>query len=230
MKKIFSLLLTLILILSLIGCEKREYELPKGDFCFSSDYKRVIELSSEEKNYIIDLLNNGEWSEGIVRCDYDAKLETQQQYLGYNVSKGIFNDFTQKKSLQLAEEERGIVNEYLGKPVSKLIEIKEYSSLTKDGTSSIDVLYAYNNETYDFVIKDPEVIENIMTKLYDMRLKPYPENVDFFFSLKSITVHQGVSAHMINLSYTSDTFGNEYLCQSQGVCEIIEKYIEDNLS
>ena len=59
-------------------------------------------------------MNNGEWSEGIVRCDYDAKLETQQQYLGYNVREGIFNDLTQKKSLQLAEEERGIVNEYLG--------------------------------------------------------------------------------------------------------------------
>ena len=65
-----------------------------------------------------------------------------------------------------------------------------------------------------------------MTKLYDMRLKPYPDNVDFSFSHRSITVHQGVSAHMINLSYTSDTFGNKYLCQSQGVCKIIEEYIE----
>ena len=41
--------------------------------------------------------------------------------------------------------------------ISKLIEIEKYSSMTKDGTTSIEVEYTYVGETetvYDFVIEE----------------------------------------------------------------------------
>ena len=68
-----------------------------------------------------------------------------------------------------------------------------------------------------------------MTEIVNMELKKYPEDQDIDFYQRWITVKQGDNEHFINLAYVSDNYGNSYLCQSQTVCEIIEKYIEDNL-
>ena len=61
MKRLIATVLTLVLILGFGSCAKREYELPWDNFCYSSNDGSVIELSAEEKSYIIDLLNNGKW-------------------------------------------------------------------------------------------------------------------------------------------------------------------------
>ncbi len=115
---------------------------------------------------------------------------------------------------------------------SKLVELKKYSAMTIDATTSIEVVYDYINgeeTTYDFVIDDQETIEKIMTEVFYMELKDYPEDQDISFYQRWITVNQGDNQFYISLAYTSDENGNRYLCQSQKVCEIIEKYIEDNL-
>ena len=121
----------------------------------------------------------------------------------------------------------------LNQSPSKLVELEEYSAMTIDGTTSIEVVYDYidieGEFTYEFVIEDPETITAIMTEVFNTELKDYPENQDIDFYQRWIIVHQGDVEYHINLCYNSDENGNRYLYQSHGTFDIIEKYIEDNL-
>ena len=101
-----------------------------------------------------------------------------------------------------------------------------------DGTKSIEVVYDYIEgefHTYEFVINNQETIEKIMTEIFNMELKKYPEDQDIDFYQRWITVKQGDNEYLINLAYASDEYGNRYLCQSKELSEIIEEYIENNL-
>ena len=115
---------------------------------------------------------------------------------------------------------------------SKLIELEQYSSMTVDGTTSIEVVYDYIDDewiTYEFVIDDQEVMGKIMAEVFNMELKDYPKNQDIDFYQRWIIVHQGDVKYHIDLCYNSDENGNLYLYQTHSVSEIIEKYIEENL-
>ena len=120
----------------------------------------------------------------------------------------------------------------LNQSPSKLVELEEYSAMTIDGTTSIEVVYEYIEgefTTYEFVIEDQETIEKIMSEIFNTELKAYPDNQDIDFYQRWIIVHQGDVEYHINLCYNSDENGNRYLYQSHGTFDIIEKYIEDNL-
>lgn len=115
---------------------------------------------------------------------------------------------------------------------SKLVEIERFSSMTLDGTTSIEVIYDYTKDgyaTYEFVIEDREMIREIMTALFEVKLKDYPEDRDIDFYQRWLNVKQGETVYYVNLSYAADQNENRYLLDSQAVCEIIEKYIEENL-
>ena len=115
---------------------------------------------------------------------------------------------------------------------SKLVELEKYSTMTIDGTISIEVVYDYVEgefTTYEFVIEDQETINKIMTEVFNTELKDYPDDRDIDFYQRWIIVHQGDIEYHINLCYNSDENGNRYLYQSHGTFDIIEKYIEDNL-
>ena len=114
----------------------------------------------------------------------------------------------------------------------KLVDLEQYSSMTVDGTTSIEVVYDYIEDdfsTYEFVIEDKEVIEKLMTEVFNMELKEYPKNQDIDFYQRWIVVHQVDAEYHIDLCYNSDENGNRYLYQSNGTFDIIEKYIENNL-
>ena len=121
----------------------------------------------------------------------------------------------------------------LNQSPSKLVELEEYSAMTIDGTTSIEVVYDYidieGEFTYEFVIEDPETITAIMTEVFNTELKDYPEDRDIDFYQRWIIVHQGDVEYHIDLCYNSDENGNMYLYQSHGTFDIIEKYIEENL-
>ena len=120
----------------------------------------------------------------------------------------------------------------LNQSPSKLVELEQYSAMTIDGTTSIEVVYDYIEgefTTYEFVIEDQETIEKIMSEIFNTELKAYPDNQDIDFYQRWIIVHQGDVEYHINLCYNSDENGNRYLYQSHGTFDIIEKYIEDNL-
>ena len=120
----------------------------------------------------------------------------------------------------------------LNQSPSKLVELEEYSTMTIDGTISIEVVYDYVEgefTTYEFVIEDQETINKIMTEVFNTELKDYPDDQDIDFYQRWIIVHQGDIEYHINLCYNSDENGNRYLYQSHGTFDVIEKYIEDNL-
>ena len=120
----------------------------------------------------------------------------------------------------------------LNQSPSKLVELEQYSAMTIDGTTSIEVVYDYVEgefTTYEFVIEDQETINKIMTEVFNIELKDYPDDRDINFYQRWIIVHQGDIEYHINLCYNSDENGNRYLYQSHGTFDIIEKYIEDNL-
>ena len=120
----------------------------------------------------------------------------------------------------------------LNQSPSKLVELEQYSAMTIDGTTSIEVVYDYIEgefNTYEFVIEDQETIEKIMSEIFNTELKDYPDDQDIDFYQRWIIVHQGDVEYHINLCYNSDENGNRYLYQSHGTFDIIEKYIEDNL-
>lgn len=114
---------------------------------------------------------------------------------------------------------------------TKLVDLDEYATMTKNGTTSIEVGYTYvgTEETvYEFVIEDAETIDAIMSEVFKMELKEYPDDQDISFYWRVITVHQGTNAYLINLAEVGDG-QNRYLCESQNLRNIIEQYIEDNL-
>ena len=120
----------------------------------------------------------------------------------------------------------------LNQSPSKLVELEKYSTMTIDGTISIEVVYDYVEgefTTYEFLIEDQETINKIMTEVFNTELKDYPDDRDIDFYQRWIIVHQGDIEYHINLCYNSDENGNRYLYQSHGTFDIIEKYIEDNL-
>ena len=113
----------------------------------------------------------------------------------------------------------------------KLVELDKYDTMTVEGTTKIQAVYDYIKgefTTYEFVITEQESIEKIMAEVFNIELKDYPEDQDIDFYQCLITVYQGDNKYYVNLAYASDESGM-YLCQSKNVCEIIEKYIEDNL-
>ena len=113
MKKLIVLILLSSLMLSLCSCGIKLYKLPWDDFCYSATDGSVIELELKEKQFIIDLLNEGKWQWDIAKCPADVNFYTQSQTIGYNMECGVFNDFTLKRSLHLSEDDRITVNSYL---------------------------------------------------------------------------------------------------------------------
>ena len=119
----------------------------------------------------------------------------------------------------------------LNQSPSKLVELEKYSTMTIDGTISIEVVYDYVEgefTTYEFVIEDQETIEKIMTEVFNLELKNYPKNQDIDVYQRWIIVKQNNNEYHIDLTLAFDG-EKRYICQSQKVRDIIEKYIEDNL-
>ena len=114
----------------------------------------------------------------------------------------------------------------------KLVDLDKYSAMTANGTTSIEVVYDYIEgefTTYEFVIEDQETIVNIMTEIFKLELEDYPDDQDMDIYQRWIIVKQGNNRYHIDLTLVSD--GEKmYICQSQGVRDIIETYIDDNLN
>ena len=169
MKRFIALVFVSVLVLSLglSGCMKKEYELPWDHFCYSADDGSVIELSPEEKGVIIDCLNNGEWYGEIAKCPSDVKFATQRQSIGYCMSEGVFNDFTQNKSLRLSEEDRAVINGYLANFFAKETAIKGIDGATKIEATRYDIGDVIGSVT----LTDEADVKHIVDNLNSLKLK-----------------------------------------------------------
>ena len=206
MKKILSLILALmLLLLCLASCDSSKHEHITEDWKYNEyGHWQPITCSLNtcnlEESPISDRVDDN--SDNICDiCGYTQKLSTEQP-----------TDSNTKRK-------------------SKLVDIKQYSSMTSTGTTSIEVVYDYiegDFTTYEFVIEDQEVIEKIMTEVFNMELEDYPDDRDIDIYQRWIVIKQGNNSYHIDLTLASDG-EKQYICQSQKVRDIIEKYIEDNL-
>ena len=117
---------------------------------------------------------------------------------------------------------------------NKLVELEEYSSMTINGTTSIEVVYDYIDiegefTTYEFVIDDQETIEKIMTEVFNMELKVYPKNQDIDVYQRWIIIKQDNNEYHIDLTLAYEG-EQRYICQSQKVRDIIENHIENSIN
>lgn len=98
---------------------KTEYRNPREQFCIfdGGETPAEIELSAEDKQYITELLNQGDWQEGKVPSygvDNQYRFLFQKQTVNYYSVWGAFIDQKQNKSLNLSEEEKHAMNLILG--------------------------------------------------------------------------------------------------------------------
>lgn len=112
MRKNVVLLLVVVFCLSLFGCSEKTYQLAWDGFCYTAS-DSSIELGTDDKEYIIDLLNSATWENDLSNCDCNFYFITQKQRIEYHSDCGIFNDTTNKKSHKVTEEQRLKINEIL---------------------------------------------------------------------------------------------------------------------
>ena len=145
-------------------------------------------------------------------CDYYNREEVENWFKSYNL-----RDFLREDEIQSIET-AGLWNK--DRLARKIVD---HYFMREIGFETPALFSHYAKVTMQ------EIMEEITTEIFNMELKNYPENQDINFYQRWITVNQGDNEYYINLAYTSNEKGNRYLCQSQKVCEIIEKYMEDNL-
>lgn len=110
---IYSFVISLCVLTTSIGCSEKPYEIPHDRFCYSADGQQTIDLALEDKEYIINLLNESEWTDDISNCGADFVFYTQKQEVRYHSECGTFNDITSEKGLQVTENQRLHINSLL---------------------------------------------------------------------------------------------------------------------
>lgn len=114
MKKYLAFFLALLALIPLSGCIKPTYELAWDGFCYTAEeHEQPVELDPKDKNYIIDILNDAAWINGLAKCPPDFVFVTQKQRVNYNCECGVFNDITRGKSTTVSDEQRIAINTIL---------------------------------------------------------------------------------------------------------------------
>ncbi len=111
MRRIIVLIMLCISCFGLFACVEKNYTLPWDQFC--TDETGEIKLKTEDKKYIIHVLNESEWQNDLTDCGCDYTFYTQKQVVEYHSECGTFNDVTSKKSTKVAEEQRVRINSFL---------------------------------------------------------------------------------------------------------------------
>ena len=113
MRKVAALLFAcLTFLFCAVGCVEKTYVLPWDQFCSQGDI--TIDLDGEERIYIINLLNEIEWRDGVGNCLCDFTFYPKAQKVMYHSECGTFNDLTRGKTAKLTGEQRWVVNGILG--------------------------------------------------------------------------------------------------------------------
>lgn len=126
MKKLTVWVCAFVYLLGLTDCNRLPYRLSEGQFCYSTGTSEEAVLTSEEQQYIIDLLNNASWKKDSSNCDSDYIFYTQKREVHYHSLCGTFHDIKSKKSTALSPEQRTKVNALLDADISNLQEQKKY--------------------------------------------------------------------------------------------------------
>ena len=201
------------------------------------------------EGYKIEYLEDGEWKsvlkgEHIVssianllkaKGTNDKSYSTELFDLSKEGTYRLISDFSlgdgKMYNTWVTFEVKNTSNKTTNNSPQKLVDLEQYSAMTVDGTTSIEVVYDYikgEETTYEFAVEDQKTIEKIMAEVFSMELKDYPDDRDIDIYQRWIIIKQGNSEFRIDLTLASDG-EKQYICQSQNLREIIETYIESNL-
>lgn len=113
-KGLIAVLILCALLTVFSGCGMaKTYEAPWDPFCYTVEGSRVIRLRAAESDFIIDLLNEGNWTDGLSDCTCDFVFYTQRQTVRYHSECGTFNDVTNRKSMTVPEAQRLQISAFL---------------------------------------------------------------------------------------------------------------------
>ena len=146
MKKLIALVLALVCVLGLVGCNNSQQaqenktanthtlevtENSVGEIGRET-FNLSVEISEDDANALSEIINGGTWKEEITDCESDCVINLKGHWSQYNSESGILNRYNVKdmsvysskvqevsgKSLVLSEEDRTTVNAILEKYIT----------------------------------------------------------------------------------------------------------------
>ena len=226
MKKIFALLLTCLLCLSVVGCSEKPYQAAWDGFCYTATEHQAVEMKSEDRKYIINLLNEAVWETNIEDCECDFYFSLQRQRVEYHSECGTFNDITNGKSTKVTEDQRLKINTILNLDAAKekvgtVTDFSKFSNMTRE-TSKIEVTFDNNTGApFYFTIEDQEDIDEIMNIIFNDTFENMGEEVNDG-NHSSIRIIQGERTYDMSLSANKE--GKYYY--SFSTTDLYDKIIE----
>ena len=203
MKKILSFLLICLFSLSIVGCSEKPYQAAWDGFCYTAEH-HAVEMESEDRKYIIDLLNKAVWETNLEDCKCDFYFSLQRQRVEYHSECGTFNDITNGKSTKVAEDQRLKINTILNlnaakEKVGTVTDFSKFSNMTRE-TSKIEVTFDNNTGApFYFTIEDQEDIDEIMNIIFTDTFENMGEEVNDG-NHSSIKIIQGEKTYDMSLS------------------------------
>ena len=151
MKRVLTLFLVLICMLSVVACDKatgsgepvRDDDVSEIDKNVSSeteqtqqanvesiigtishiDEDKICDLTEEEVKIIADIIGNGTWNtEGTAECANDCKLIIDERTYYYHSECGTFNDEKNNQNLPVTAEEKENINAILAQYITLGLE------------------------------------------------------------------------------------------------------------
>ena len=145
MKRYFAVLLILVMAFSLIGCGGTKYEAPI-QIKLLGDNESVTVVDDFESERLLEILNNGDWKDGLCDCIDEVYFTVSGHKIGYSTGCKTFNNKTNGKSLVLNDAQAEEVKEIIKNVLPKCEE--GYESELKD----------YCDETYIPTVLEGEVL------------------------------------------------------------------------
>ena len=147
MKKLIALVLALVCVLGLVGCNNDNQQKQEDKEANTHTLKVTensvgeigretfnlsVEISEDDANALSEIINGGTWKEEITDCESDCVINLKGHWSQYNSESGILNRYNVKdmsvysskvqevsgKSLVLSEEDRTTVNAILEKYIT----------------------------------------------------------------------------------------------------------------
>ena len=125
MKRVLTLFLVLICMLSVVACDKAtgsEAPVTSGIITRTEEDK-IYDLTEEEVKIIADIIENGTWNtEGTAECANDCKLIIDERTYYYHSECGTFNDKENNQNLPVTAEEKESINAILAQYITLGLE------------------------------------------------------------------------------------------------------------
>ena len=147
MKKLIALVLALVCVLGLVGCNNDNQQKQEDKKANTHTLKVTensvgeigretfnlsVEITEEDANALSEIINGSTWKEELTDCESDCVINLKGHWSHYNSESGILNKYNVKdmsvysskvqevsgKSLVLSEEDRATVNSILEKYIT----------------------------------------------------------------------------------------------------------------